>query len=96
MDPPAGVSYSQSQRGAKKFKARYRGRDGKPKAIGYFATEEEAAHAYNAALAKHGLESIRKVNTVDEKGRLVAKPKQTPPDPTADKKPRYYGPRSAK
>ena len=41
--------------------------------IDYFKTEEEAAHAYNAAIRRHGLESIHKTNPVVN-GVLVPRP----------------------
>ena len=88
---PAGVRRARS-----KFEASYRDRDRQNQSIGKFATEEEAAHAYNAALAKHGLESIRKVNKVDKTGRLVAKPERVsvsarPDVPEADRTCKYHG-----
>mmetsp|Transcript_4211 Transcript_4211/g.13133 ORF Transcript_4211/g.13133 Transcript_4211/m.13133 type:complete len:251 (-) Transcript_4211:207-959(-) len=67
-----GVSWHRS---TKKFRACYTDRDSQNQYIGFFDNEADAAHAYNAALRAHGLESIRKVNAVDEQGRLVAKPK---------------------
>ena len=41
--------------------------------IDYFKTEEEAAHAYNAAIRRYGLESIHKTNPVVN-GVLVPRP----------------------
>mmetsp|Transcript_33360 Transcript_33360/g.100598 ORF Transcript_33360/g.100598 Transcript_33360/m.100598 type:complete len:254 (-) Transcript_33360:54-815(-) len=64
-------------RSTKKFRACYTDRDSQNQYIGFFDNEADAAHAYNAALRAHGLESIRKVNAVDEQGRLVAKPKKS-------------------
>ena len=56
------------------FMGYYKDRIGKQKSIGYFATQEAAAHAYNAAVTKHGLQSIRKLNKADAAGRLMPKP----------------------
>ena len=59
-----------------------------------YASEEEAARAYNAAIKAHGLESLRVVNKVDAAGRLIPKPKKRAPavePPDRDKKSRYYG-----
>jgi len=88
-----GVSY---HRPSKTWQARYRDTGCKSsKSAGYYATEEEAAHAYNAKLRALGLESKRRVNAVDEAGRLVAKPKDWKQQGTelseSDKKSRYIG-----
>ena len=71
---PAGVS---RHRSTKKFRAFYRDRDSQQQSIGLYANEEDAAHAVNAAIRTHGLESCRQMNPVDEQGRLVAKPKKS-------------------
>ena len=70
--PPAGVSHV---RETNRYRARYKDTDGNEKTVGSFATEEEAAHAYNDKLRALGLDSVRRMNAVDEQGRLVAKPK---------------------
>ena len=72
-DPFAGVYYDKRQR---KFQAKYREAGGKQVTLGYFYTQEDAAHAYNAAIDEHGLRSIRKINKVDSTGKLVPKPKK--------------------
>ena len=70
--PPAGVSHV---RETNRYRARYKDTDGNEKTVGSFVTEEEAAHAYNDKLRALGLDSVRRMNAVDEQGRLVAKPK---------------------
>jgi len=72
----------------------YRSAGGVPTTIGHFATQEAAAHAYNATITSLGLQSVRNLNRVDEKGRLVPKPGKKPPavEPSdSEKKSRYYG-----
>ena len=50
--------------------ARYTDANGKSRTIGYFDTQEEAAHAANAAIRRAGLEGKRHTNPVVD-GRLV-------------------------
>ena len=95
-DPLAGI-YHDPRTG--QFRGRFKDAGGSKIHIGCFSTQEEAAHEYNAALAKHGLESIRKMNKVDETGRLIPKPAKAPSaiEPAeSEKKSHYYGPRSVK
>jgi len=53
-----------------RWKAQYRNADGKVRTIGYFDTQEAAAHAVNAAIRRAGLEGRRKTNPVVD-GQLV-------------------------
>jgi hypothetical protein len=62
-----GVCWSKSQR---RWQARYTDADGKMRHIGYFDTQEDAAHAVNAAIRRAGLEDRRKTNPVVD-GQLV-------------------------
>ncbi len=62
-----GVSWSKRRR---RWEARYYDADGKRRSIGYFDTQEQAAHAVNAAIRRAGLEGRRKTNPVVD-GRLV-------------------------
>jgi len=58
----------------------------------YYGTSRTlAAHAYNTALRRDGLESRRIMNKVDEMGRLVAKPTKPTTPLDSDQKSRYYG-----
>ena len=75
---PAGVYYDRIKR---KFRAYYYNSRRKKTTIGYFANQEDAAHAFNAAIKRDGLESRRKINPV-KNGQLVAKPAN---------KSRFYG-----
>ena len=50
--------------------AKYRDASGKKRFIGYFDTQEQAAHAVNAAIRRAGLEGRRKTNPVVD-GQLV-------------------------
>ena len=53
-------------------KARYTDANGKEHAIGYYDTQEDAAHAVNAAIRRAGLEGRRHTNPVVD-GQLVPK-----------------------
>ena len=55
---------------ARRWKAQYCDADGKQRHIGYFDTQEAAAHAVNAAIRRAGLEGRRKTNPVVD-GQLV-------------------------
>ena len=55
---------------ARRWQARYRDANGKTRTIGYFDTQEEAAHAVNAAIRRAGLEGKRHTNPVVD-GQLV-------------------------
>ena len=65
-----GVSWDKN---ARRWKAKYTDANGKTRTIGYFDTQEQAAHAVNAAIRRAGLEGRRKTNPVVN-GRLVPKP----------------------
>lgn len=57
----------------KKWRASYYDADSKTGYIGSFDTKELAAHAYNAAVRRAGLEGKRRMNEVDASGELVPK-----------------------
>ena len=57
-------------KGQRRWRAQYRDANGKSRTIGYFDTQEEAAHAANAAIRRAGLEGKRHTNPVVD-GRLV-------------------------
>ena len=63
-----GVSWRKRER---RWKAAYRDADGKNRFIGLFDTQEQAAHAVNAAIRRAGLEGRRKTNAIDATGVLV-------------------------
>ena len=50
--------------------AYYKGANSKNRTIGYYDTQEQAAHAVNAAIRRAGLEGRRKTNPVVD-GQLV-------------------------
>ena len=52
------------------WEASYQDADGKKRHIGHFDTQEQAAHAVNAAIRRAGLEGRRKTNPVVD-GQLV-------------------------
>ena len=54
----------------RRWRARYFDANCKWRGLGYFDTQEAAAHAVNAAIRRAGLESRRKTNPVVE-GQLV-------------------------
>ncbi len=62
-----GVSWHKNRR---QWEARYQDADDKRRHIGYFDTQEAAAHAVNAAIRRAGLEGRRKTNPVVD-GQLV-------------------------
>jgi len=64
-----GVSWNKQMR---RWKAQYRDVNGKMRGCGYFDTQEQAAHAVNAAIRRAGLEGRRKTNPVVD-GQLVPK-----------------------
>ena len=64
-----GVHWDKS---ARRWKAQYTDANGKLRSIGYFDTQEEAAHAVNAAIRRAGLEGKRRTNAVVD-GQLVPK-----------------------
>ena len=55
---------------ARRWQARYADANGKNRVIGLFDTQEQAAHAVNAAIRRAGLEGRRKTNPVVD-GQLV-------------------------
>ena len=55
---------------SRRWKAEYRDAEGKKRHIGRYDTQEDAAHAVNAAIRRAGLEGRRKTNPVVD-GRLV-------------------------
>ena len=54
----------------RRWKAQYTDANGKKRSIGYFDTQEAAAHAVNAVIRRAGLEGRRKTNPVVD-GQLV-------------------------
>jgi len=62
-----GVSWSKQMR---RWKAQYKDANGKSRFLGRFDTQEQAAHAVNAAIRRAGLEGRRKTNPVVD-GQLV-------------------------
>ena len=54
------------------LRAQYRDASGKKRHIGYFNTQEQSAHAVNAAIRRAGLEGKRRTNAVVD-GQLVPK-----------------------
>ncbi len=69
-----GVSWNKS---ARRWMARYRDANGKTRSIGYYDTQEAAAHAVNAAIRRAGLEGKRHTNPVVD-GQLVPRARKTP------------------
>ena len=65
-----GVSWDKRGR---RWKAEYTDANGKKRGIGSFDTQEEAAHAVNAAIRRAGLAGKRRTNPVVD-GQLVPKP----------------------
>ena len=63
-----GVSWDKRER---RWKAQYTDASGKVRHIGYYDTQESAAHAVNAAIRRAGLEGKRRMNAVDASGALV-------------------------
>ena len=64
-----GVSWN---KGMGRWLARYKDATGKTRNIGYYDTQEAAAHAVNATIRRAGLEGKRRTNPVVD-GRLVPK-----------------------
>ena len=67
------VDWTVRLKSRRRWQARYTGANGKMRSIGYFDTQEAAAHAVNAAIRRAGLEGKRRTNPVVD-GRLVPKP----------------------
>ena len=57
----------------RRWRANYTDANGKWRTIGNFDTQEDAAHAVNAAIRRAGLEGKRRTNPVVD-GQLVPKP----------------------
>ena len=64
-----GVTWIKRDR---RWMAQYTDVNGKSRTIGYYDTQEDAAHAVNAAIRRAGLEGRRRTNPVVD-GRLVPK-----------------------
>ena len=64
-----GVTWSKR---ARRWKAYYKDANGKKRHIGLFDTQEDAAHAVNAAIRRAGLQGKRRTNAVVD-GQLVPK-----------------------
>ena len=64
-----GVSWNKV---ARRWQAQYTDANGKQRSIGLFDTQEDAAHAVNAAIRRAGLEGKRRTNAVVD-GQLVPK-----------------------
>ena len=62
-----GVTWNKQKR---RWEANYKDANGKKRFLGYFDTQEQAAHAVNAAIRRAGLEGRRKTNPVVD-GQLV-------------------------
>ncbi len=62
-----GVTWNKRER---RWQARYRDANGKRRFIGLFDTQEQAAHAVNAAIRRAGLGGKRRTNPVVD-GQLV-------------------------
>ena len=77
-----GVARQEMDRGgdwdkrARRWKAYYKDADGKKRTIGLFDTQEQAAHAVNAAIRRADLEGRRKTNPVVD-GQLVPRARKT-------------------
>ena len=67
------VSWSKQMR---RWKAQYKDANGKSRFLGRFDTQEQAAHAVNAAIRRAGLEGRRKTNPVVD-GQLVPRARKT-------------------
>ena len=84
----------------RRWQARYNDATGKNRTIGYFDTQEEAAHAVNVAIRRAGLEGKRRTNPVVD-GRLVPREthnrggKRRRDEPAATPPPRACRPRRA-
>ena len=76
LQPPAPSVVTWCKR-ERRWKADYTDANGKRRHIGYFGTQEAAAHAVNAAIRRAGLEGRRKTNPVVD-GQLVPKPPRKP------------------
>ena len=64
-------------KGERRWRAQYQDANKRGRTIGYFDTQEEAAHAVNAAIRRAGLEGRRKTNPVVD-GHLVPRVRNAP------------------
>ena len=64
-------------KGQRRWAARYKDADGKRRHIGLFDTQEQAAHAVNAAIRRAGLGGKRRTNPVVD-GQLVPRAIKAP------------------
>ena len=69
-----GVTWVKRER---QWEAQYTDATGKKRYIGYYDTQEAAAHAVNAAIRRAGLEGKRHTNPVVD-GQLVPRARKTP------------------
>ena len=69
-----GVSWKKRER---RWQAQYKDKNGKPRYIGLYDTQEAAAHAVNAAIRRAGLEGRRMTNPVVD-GQLVPRALKAP------------------
>jgi len=70
------VDWTVRLKSRRRWQARYTGANGKMRSIGYFDTQEAAAHAVNAAIRRAGLEGRRRTNPVVD-GQLVPRERKT-------------------
>ena len=61
----------------RRWMAQYTDANGKSRTIGYYDTQEDAAHAVNAAIRRAGLEGRRKTNPVVD-GQLAPRVRNAP------------------
>ena len=69
-----GVTWDKGER---RWRAQYQDANKRGRTIGYFDTQEQAAHAVNAAIRRAGLEGRRKTNPVVD-GHLVPRVRNAP------------------
>ena len=75
LQPPAPSVVTWCKR-ERRWKADYTDANGKRRHIGYFGTQEAAAHAVNAGIRRAGLAGKRRMNPVVD-GRLVPRARKT-------------------
>ena len=86
-------------KGERRWRAEYTDASGKRRTIGYYDTQEAAAHAVNAGIRRAGLAGKRRMNPVVD-GRLVPRARKTTKkrrrdEPAATPPPRARRPRRA-
>ena len=86
-----GVTWHKSGR---RWQAIYTDANGKRRHVGYFDTQEAAAHAVNAAIRRAGLAGKRRMNAVVD-GQLVPKKRKAPGHGADALRGRTRGPRAA-